>query len=199
MNAVQSYLQVSGDYVDCLRWNVTENVLEYSDGGAQFAFAEEIAEFLEGFAGQRRLIHFGLLMHMLQLLRWTTSPTDLLNPNRRRLWDLFKKHGKSLRHAGAFRAQLCRDVPVAVPRPSGGGNRPTAAAPRHHHSLVLARPIRTTSTPAGGAPLFAAGIRDAHLARTGRLQRRRGAAWLEHGCWPVKEARKPWPANCPSA
>ena len=137
MNLAHSYLFLTDEYARFLgvRWSVNDNVLElqhrsvpmvylagrepvdYSRQPASetftFAFAEQMAEFLEGFAGRRPLIHFDFMVHLLILLRWL-PPEGHPSPNRIRLWRFFAEHGGSLRHAGALCAQLCREVPDAL-------------------------------------------------------------------------------------
>jgi hypothetical protein len=137
VNIAHSYLFLTDEYAQFLnvRWSVSDNVLEFrfnpsprvyvagenpADFSGQptteaftFAFAEQMAEFLEGFVAWRPLIHFDFMVHLLILLRWL-PPEGHPSPNRIRLWKLFAEHGGSLRHAGAFCAQLCREVPEAL-------------------------------------------------------------------------------------
>ena len=113
MNPVKSYLTLS-DFrwkLIGLRWSSVENSLEYSRG--VFAFAEEIAEFLEGFAGIRRIVHFGYIVRLLLLLRRAPDDSDVADSGRRRLWQLFTDTKGTLRNAGAFCGRLCRDIPAA--------------------------------------------------------------------------------------
>src|SRR5207253_4855730 len=74
---------------------------------------EEVALFLEGFATGGRLIHFGFVVHLLDLLRHPDHTRGTLG---QRLGRAFADAGRPLRNAGAFCAALCRDIPeVASP------------------------------------------------------------------------------------
>ena len=190
MNAVRSYLHLSSAQGDTVRWSATENVLEYSDGSGTFAFAEEIAEFIEGFAVQRNLIHFGLLMQMLQLLRRSLTLTDLLDARHRRLSLFFREHGKSLRHAGAFSAQLCRAVVDAVP---GGAALEIVQRLRRHdvtiHWFTLGDPdgsFYTWEMP----PISTEEFRTRVLQELDAFSDNEVRCWLEHGRWPVEDAAR---------
>src|SRR5947208_8914102 len=115
MNPADRYLRLPGAYCDFLgglRWSTAEDALERRDGSL-FAFAEEVALFLEGFAAGGRLIHFGFFLHLLDLLRNADSSRGR---HSLRLGAAFAEAGMLLRNAGAFCAVLCRDIPeVAGP------------------------------------------------------------------------------------
>jgi hypothetical protein len=113
MQAAKSYLRLCSDYcqhLGGLRWSATEDALEYPDG-ATFAFNEEVALFLEGFASAGRLIAFGHVLHLLHLLRRGGRRTT---PEAARLARAYADAGRPLRNAGAFCAALVRDVPEAA-------------------------------------------------------------------------------------
>ncbi|HZZ81757.1 MAG TPA: hypothetical protein VFE62_24865, partial [Gemmataceae bacterium] len=89
-------------------WAAGENTLANPDGTV-FAFAEQVADFLEGFAAVRRIVHFALILRLLQVLR---SPGEG-EAGLRRLHTLFTQANGSLRNAGAFCGQLCSMAPAA--------------------------------------------------------------------------------------
>ncbi len=71
MSPAERYLRLSSaycDYLGGLRWSSQSDALEYHDG-TTFVFTEEVALFLEGFASEGRLVHFGYVLHLLHMLR----------------------------------------------------------------------------------------------------------------------------------
>ena len=80
------YLVLPRDYCDWLgglRWSADEDAIVYR-AGRIFAFPEEIALFLEGYAATRKPLHFGHMLHLLDLLccsprgdrRWAQIVSD---------------------------------------------------------------------------------------------------------------------------
>jgi hypothetical protein len=106
----ERYLRLPDAYAEFLgglRWSAQDNTLVYRDGST-FAFYEEIALFLEGFASEGRLIHFPLLLHVLQLF---TQKKDEFIQRSGRLRQLFAAAHRPVRNAGILGAQLCREIP----------------------------------------------------------------------------------------
>jgi len=185
MNVVQEYLRLSGaycQYLGGLRWSTLDDTLVYPDGGT-FAFNEEIAVFLTGLGRQRALIHFGHVLHLLDLLR---NSRALPGREVGRLRHAFADADASLANAGAFFASLCREVPEV----------PLAVDVQH----VCARlthpgmPIRwfivsfhDTFHPSQGAPLlpeaFEAGVLRGVAAYSDEELRH----WFRHGHGAVKD------------
>jgi len=116
MNAVQEYLRLSSAYCQFLgglRWSSSDDTVVYPDGRT-FAFNEEIAAFLAGFGRQRPLMHFGHVLHLLDLLR---NSRELPAREVVRLRHAFAEADASIANAGAFFASVCRavpDIPLAV-------------------------------------------------------------------------------------
>jgi hypothetical protein len=116
MTSVHNYLTILPERaraLDGLRWSPAHAYLEHGDGRT-FAHALEVFAFLEGFAGRRKLIHFGHVLHFLYLLRHGAVPTPWYDfaP----LCRAWRAAGRPARTAGAFCALLCKDVPpVSVP------------------------------------------------------------------------------------
>jgi hypothetical protein len=110
MNPVQEYLRLSSaycQYLGGLRWSSSDDTLVYPDERT-FAFNAEIASFLEGFGRQRPLIHFGHMLHLLDLLR---NSRKLSDRGAVRLHAAYATMFTSIANGGAFFAALCRDVP----------------------------------------------------------------------------------------
>jgi hypothetical protein len=110
MNAVQEYLRLSSpycQYLGGLRWSSIDDTLVYPDSRT-FAFNEEVAAFLSGFGRQQELIHFGHMLHLLDLLR---NRRGLRIPEAIWLDQAFGAAGAFYPNAGAFFGALCRDMP----------------------------------------------------------------------------------------
>src|SRR5262249_60080137 len=90
-----------------LRWSDGGDAIEYHDAGT-FALAPEIALFIEGFASNRPLVHFGFVLHLLHLLGYgkIAPPPQFLT-----LRKLFREVGRPIRNAGALCARLCDPIP----------------------------------------------------------------------------------------
>ncbi|CAN5871620.1 hypothetical protein BH23PLA1_BH23PLA1_18920 [soil metagenome] len=110
MSRAVAYLQIPEPYCEPLgglRWSIGGDAVD-DPSGAFFAFNREIALFLEGMASGGELIHFGFVLHLLQLLgygersRFKTSIA---------LIQEYNAAGRPLRHAGAFCSALCQGVP----------------------------------------------------------------------------------------
>ena len=100
-NDAQRYLKLSkvyAEYLGGLRWSGTEDAIIYGDGRC-FAFNEAIAEFVDGFAGQGRLVPFGYLLHWIDLLQ---NHRGIAKADRLRAISV--ETGSNWRNAGAFAA-----------------------------------------------------------------------------------------------
>src|SRR5262249_58086176 len=86
--------------------------------GRTSACAAELVAFLEGFAGQRPLIHFGHLLHLFYILRHGRTPTPRhdFGPLHR----AYVAASRPARNAGALCAHLCPGVPAEPGAPSAG-------------------------------------------------------------------------------
>src|SRR5262249_10895819 len=108
MNAVNEYLRICHTYCNFfggLRWSHSEDTVDHADG-ATFVFAEEIAQFLEGFA-RERVIHFAHILHLLSFLRSSRAGNIEID----RLRGIYRGAKGTLRNAGTFFALLCEDIP----------------------------------------------------------------------------------------
>ena len=129
MKRVVEYLQIPVDYEGnrhSLGWSASGDAVEWP-GGKSFAFAAEIALFLEGYASAGPLIHFSYMLYLLQRVDEKLAEPDepgLPRPGPGRelvqrsdaLAIAFRKAGRPLRNAGVLCAWLCREVPP-VPDP----------------------------------------------------------------------------------
>ncbi len=86
--------------------------------GQVFAFTPQVSLFVEGFASQRPVPHFGYLLDLFRLLGfgdapqgWTAIPKSLA------IRKAFRATGASTRNAGAFLGSLCEELPRAVQAP----------------------------------------------------------------------------------
>jgi hypothetical protein len=120
------YLQIPAEYCRWfggLRWAHYGEAVEFLEGpsaGCTFAFAREIALFLEGLrAADGPLLDFGLVLHLLYLIGLGDRATSL-GPGRclERIAGAFRTLGCPLRNAGALCAWLCRGVPAALDGPA---------------------------------------------------------------------------------
>jgi hypothetical protein len=112
MSRAGDYLCIPADYVECLeglRWSEAGDAVETAAGNT-FAVSQEIALFLEGFASQRPLIHFGHVLHFLHLLKRGGTFATLRHA--------YEGTHRSARNAGVLCARLCDRVPgLADPPP----------------------------------------------------------------------------------
>jgi len=76
-----------------------------------FAFAAEIALFLEGFASVRPLIHFSGILEAMSALGLAKTEPDA---RAGKLKELFAQCDGQVRNVGAFGAMLCENVPAAA-------------------------------------------------------------------------------------
>jgi hypothetical protein len=186
MDVVQDYLRLVGaycQYLGGLRWSSVEDAIEHHDGHT-FAFNEEIALFLEGWAAHKRLVHFGHVLHLLSLLRDRRAPAG---PGIARLRRAFIDAGRPLRNAGAFAAILCRDVPEVPEAVAVQG-----VCDRLPHPL---RPIRwfvstfhDTFAPAEWPPLGPAAFEQQLDQIVAAYSDEELRDWLRHGRGPVRSA-----------
>ena len=127
MNRSASYLRIPHEYEGnrySLSWSASGEAIDRPDGST-FAFAYQIALFLEGYSSIGRLIHFSYILYLLyrfdtRLLEHEepglprTGPGRELVAKSESLAQAFQKAGKPHRNAGALCAWLCRDIPPAV-------------------------------------------------------------------------------------
>jgi hypothetical protein len=188
MNPARTYLRLDEGYTEQLgglRWSPDDNVLEHKDGTC-FLFTEQVAEFLEGFASVRPVLHFTLMAHLLSLLRQV--PPLQASKDQARLWRTFLDTGRNLRHAGAFCAQLCARLPAAL---QAGAIDDIRKALRWHGQIIhwstsVGEADDTMELPPLQPERFEAHILKS-LAAYSDVEL---TDWLRHGRGPVREAAK---------
>lgn len=113
MDKVQAYLDLPWPYIKdfaFITWSKSEDALVYQQGET-FILRQPLAQFIDGFGAQRELIHFGYILHLLDIfLKEKTHRPNICNVLRH----LMKQPGVSYRNAGLLAAQLIPKVP-AVP------------------------------------------------------------------------------------
>jgi hypothetical protein len=187
MEAADRYLTIPTGYcrwLGRLRWSYTAEVIEYDDSGT-FAFAAEIASFLEGFGSVRPLVSFGFVLHLLHLLGYGR----VLPPAPARdLHEAFQETGRRPRSAGVFLAGLCGDLPAAPEQPD-----PAEVCRRLSCSplapVLFVGPL-VDEPRAGGElpPLTPQAFERRILQALGQFGRDEIRHWLTHGQGPVGEA-----------
>jgi hypothetical protein len=184
MNLVHNYLRICHTYCDTLgglRWSDSEDAVEFASGRT-FVFAEEIAQFLEGFA-RHRLLHFANVLHALIFLR---GPATVSADISRLRW-AYKRSAGTLRNAGAFFAHLCRDIPDE-PGPLRGREvwerlRNTQMPLRFHVLTVSDRFLKVKAPPVGPQAFEVMMLNRIEFLSPIDLQH-----WFRHGSGPVAEA-----------
>jgi hypothetical protein len=130
MNRSANYLRIPDGYEGnrySLAWSASGDAVDRFDGST-FAFAAEIAQFLEGYSSVGRLIHFPYILYLLHLfdtkmlepgLPRFGPGRELLDRSEELAW-AFHKAGRPLRNAGALCAWLCREIPPVIDPPDPG-------------------------------------------------------------------------------
>ena len=111
MSALGYYFHIPQDYAEYLgglRWTANGEAVEYSDRST-FAFQSQLGLFLRGLATTRGLLHFGHVLHLLQLLG---VGKHLLPGKAGVLEQIYRDTGRPLRNAGAYCGMLCQQVPL---------------------------------------------------------------------------------------
>jgi hypothetical protein len=188
MNAAECYLRLPGAYCDFLgglRWSAEDDVLEFRDG-THFAFTEQVALLLEGFASGGRLVHIGFILHLLDALSHADSSRGKLG---KYLGAAFADTGRQLRNAGAFCAFLCQGIPEVVGEVEVRQVLECLRDP--------ARRLRRDSTPAHDVfylselpPLDPGVFENEILARLNTVTLEELHFWMRHGRGPLGKAGK---------
>ncbi len=112
-SASREYLSLPRDYAKALGslfWSDTFDGLALP-GGKVISY-DDLAEFLEGFASQKQLLSFGLMIHWTMLLN-LNSPDHVFS----RLHGAFKSTGENWRNAGALSGMLSDSLLLATNAP----------------------------------------------------------------------------------
>lgn len=183
----RDYLQLTPAYAESVggvRWSAGGDCLVRADG-TTFAFAPQIAPFLDGFASTRRVVPFGQVVLMLHWLGLTPGGPSL-HEAEPFLAESFQKAGKPLRNAGALLGHLCRGLPPAHRVPGDGGRavaRWLANAPSLA-SLAVAEAGDSPESPVLTPYETYMRVAAAWMA----LRPPEVAYWLKHGRAPLGES-----------
>ncbi len=155
------YLQVPETYcrwIGGLRWARYGDAVEFLDGpagGMTFAFAPEIALFMEGFRHlEAGVPAFGHVLHLLYLVGVGDRLGSAGGKRRaclERIAGPFREEGCPLRNAGALCAALCADVPRAADPPELDAIHDILTDGNWVPSIVLTEPM-TGAMPAAEEP-----------------------------------------------
>jgi hypothetical protein len=191
MEAVQRYLTLRDGsirgpigyarFLGDLRWAPGEDAVLYDDGEV-LVFSEEIAQFIEGFVAGRELIHFGHLLHLLELLRGSRRTMTLGGA---RLKQVFAQTGRSLRNAGAFCAALCHHVPSVAEKVNVRRILDRLRHPGQPFSSFL---VSSNLPSYEAAPLPPVDFEVQVLRALQNYTDEELTVWFRHGRGPVKEA-----------
>jgi hypothetical protein len=195
-NRAALYLQIPADYCRSfggLRWAQYGEAVEFLEGpaaGRTFAFAAEIALFMEGLqTRESSALSFGFVLHLLYLIGLGdrgTRPGD--GPGRclERIARPFRALGCPLRNCGAFCAWLCRDAPLAADPPERGGLHEILTGGSWVPQMVLSHPtlgaLDETEAPGLESDEFEALVRHAADSLSDAEIRH----WLRHGRGPSR-------------
>jgi hypothetical protein len=183
MDSITGYLGLDAEYLKPLgglHWSPAEDAVLYPEGGV-LAFVEEIALFLEGFAGIRPLVHFAMVLHALFLLQNRADQTR--STGFRVLRRAYKEAGRNPRNAGALFGVLCTQVPSSTECVQG--IRQLSSRLRRHK---LAFGGVTINTSLERCPLTADGFEYYLLEALQNYSEAELRSWLRHGQGPEKSA-----------
>jgi hypothetical protein len=188
------YLQIPDAYCRSfggLRWAQYGEAVEFlggPDAGRTFAFAAEIARFLEGLLtpGQSFLA-FGCVLHMLYLIGLGERAQGHDSIHRlRRINEPFRDLRSPLRNAGALCAWLCREIPGVADPPDLSHVQDLLNGGSWVPQMVLSHPMLGAmdyaEQPALGPPDFQARI----VSELDTLSDEAVRHWLKHGRGPLE-------------
>jgi hypothetical protein len=186
MDRVGDYLHIPAGYapfLDGLRWSAGGEAIEYADG-ATFAFAPQLALFLEGLAAERGPIHFGFVLHLLALFGIGKAEVRAAELAR-----AFHENGKPLRNAGALCAVLCRTVPAVACSLDVAVVCRRLCSPALMGEFALFQTLgRRSDVPDSVPPWSAATFELAVALALQHIPPPDLRHWLRHGCGPLDEA-----------
>jgi hypothetical protein len=184
----QGYLMLSSvyaNYLGGLRWSGQEDAL-VDASNRTFAFSEQIAEFLEGFASEGRVVAFHYLLHWVDLLTVERATTT---PSIQQLQKVFANTGRNWRFAGALAAKFCDSVPEAPDPPDLG-----AVGKRLRNRAFPIRwftsQFHETQYPPVQPPIAPAAFEAEMVRRLEAYSEADLRTWLRTGRGPIKDAER---------
>jgi hypothetical protein len=191
------YLQIPASYcrsMGGLRWAQHGDAVEFLEGpaaGLTFAFAPEIALFLEGFRameGDGGVPAFGHILHLLYMIGLgdRSGATERRSGNcLGRVAGRFRAEGCPLRNAGALCAAICADAPRAADAPEMGTIQEILSEGNWVPSVVIASmtPLAMLAADEPGLdPERFEALISRRLERMSDVEIRH---WLRHGRGPM--------------
>jgi hypothetical protein len=189
------YLQIPASYcrsIGGLRWAHYGEAVEFLDGpsaGLTFAFAPEIALFLEGFRGSDGGVPaFGHVLHLLYLIGLgDRSGADASRSANclKRIAGRFRAEGCPLRNAGALCAAISAEVPRAADAPELATIHAILTDGNWVPSMVLSRTVPLAMNAAEEPGLEPEQFEALVSRRLETMSDAEIRHWLRHGCPPV--------------
>jgi hypothetical protein len=196
MDRLGEYLHIPTGYapfLEGLRWSDCGSAIEHADGET-FAFAPQLALFLEGLAAERGPIHFGFVLHLLALFglgKGTVRAAELARA--------FQETGRNLRNAGALAAVLCRRVPPPAHPPDVGQLCRRLNSPALMAEFSWNQRLRPHEVPDSVAPWSAAPFEALVAQALADLSPADLRHWLRHGRGPLESAGREVARALPAA
>ncbi len=185
------YLQIPGEYCRSfggLRWAHYGEAIEFLEGptaGRTFAFAAEVAAFLEGLdSGGGSLPGFGFVLHLLYLVG--LGDRAARHGERRalcveRIAGPFRSLGCPLRNAGALCSWLSREAPRAADPPALAELHEILTGGSWVPQMVLSHPLLGAMDQAEEPGLEAAELEELVYRAANSLSDEEIRHWLRHG------------------
>jgi hypothetical protein len=186
MDRVADYLHIPAGYapfLDGLRWSPAGEAIEYADG-TTFAFAPQLARFLEGLTAEGEPIHLAFVLHLLAL--FGIGKGDVRGAELARA---FRETGQPLRNAGVLAARLCREVPGVAQAPDFDLVCRRLGSPTLMSEFAWSQTSgRHDDAPDSAPPWSAASFESAVLRALRELSPSDIRHWLRHGRGPLDDA-----------
>ncbi|MGP0063261.1 MAG: hypothetical protein ACLQGP_06605 [Isosphaeraceae bacterium] len=188
------FLQIPAAYCRSfggLRWAQRGEAVEFLDGpdaGRTFAFAPEIARFLEGMLVPGKSVPaFGCVLHILYLIglgerAQAHDSTDRMH----RINEQFRDLRSPLRNAGALCAWLCREVPGVADPPDLACVQDLLNGGSWIPQMIFSHPALGTMDYAEQPALEPSEFRARVVGELDKLSDEAVRHWLKHGRGPVE-------------
>jgi hypothetical protein len=167
---------VVGQPLDGLAWARSGEAIE-TGTGRTFAFAAQLALFIEGIAEQRPAVPFAHVLHLLHLF---TQEGNAAVPGNTALRTAFNELKAPLRNAGGLAGVLCADLPGVADAPDGQETARWLATSTARECLAIYAPVLPIELPA----LDPLEFRRLILHRLQRYSADDLRHWLRHGSPP---------------
>jgi hypothetical protein len=188
------YLQIPDAYCRSfggLRWAQQGEAVEFlggPDAGLTFAFAVEIAQFLDGLLtpGQP-VLAFGCVLHLLYLIGLGERARGHGSTHRlHRINEQFRDLRSPLGNAGALCAELCREIPGVAEPPELSHVREILNGGSWIPKMILSNPALGTTDYAEQPALEPSEFQARVVGELEKLSDESVRHWLKHGRGPVE-------------